>query len=103
MACEDYEVKNYICTQNLADARMSFRIRSKCVNTVKTMFSSDWDNIKTSHMCPSHQESPKLDLLSHWANCGEYEKFKKNRSLSIETDLLDFYRDIIKFRMEGLK
>ena len=84
LACEDYKLKDYFCNMNLADARMKFRIRSKCVNTVKTMFPSDWGNIKTNHMCPSHQESPILDLPSRWANCSEYENFKKNRSLSRE-------------------
>ena len=103
LACEEFKLKEYFSTYNLEDARLKFRLRSNCVSPCSTMQPSDWNNIKSSHMCPHHKESPKLDLLSHWSSCPEYAKYSNNRDLSREKDLLDFYRDIIKFRMEENK
>ena len=100
LSCEEYKIKDYFSQMNLEDSRLNFRIRSQCVQTCKTMYSSDWNNIKSSHMCPSHEGSPKLDILSHWSSCSMYSKFMKNRSLSNEQDLLGFYRDVIKYRMQ---
>ena len=100
LSCEEYRMKDYFSNLNLADARLKFRIRSKCVNTCRTMYPSDENNIKAQFQC---YFCPKLDILSHWRSCPKFQHLRKNRSLSEEKDILDYYREIIQTRMEELK
>ena len=97
LACEEYKQKDYFSSLNLSRARLKFQERALCVETCRTFFTQDPKNISASFKC---FHCPINDFISHWRTCPRYETFRTNRRLSLDEDLLDYYRDIIQLRLE---
>ena len=98
LECEEYKLKDYFSQLNLADSRLKFRERSGCLNTCRVAFPSANENIKASFKC---FHCPQLDTgPNHWVNCSTYREIIKSKKLniSVETDLLTYYREIIRMR-----
>ena len=66
LACEEYERKDYFSKLNLAQSRIKFRERSKCMTTCRIDYPSDPGNIKAMFKC---FHCDKVDILSHWREC----------------------------------
>ena len=99
LACEDFEMKDYFFNLDLNRARIKFRERSKCMKTCKTHFSSDPRFLEGNYTCVSCAEG-KVDTLSHWRECVAYSKFRESRNLESDLDLVNYYQDIIKSRLD---
>ena len=98
MAVEDYKIKDYFFHFNLAKARIKFKERSNCMSTCKTHYTSDRRNIDTMFLCPQ-EKCDKIDSLSHWRMCRSYLHLRKNRNLDDDHDLMSYYQDVIKLRL----
>ena len=103
LGCENYEFKKYFHELNLADSRIKFRERSSCMKTCRTMFPSDKENIKAMFQCYASSCS-EIDILSHWKYCKVYSEIWKSKNLNLEkdSDLIRFYKEVIKSRTNEL-
>ena len=99
LAEEEYGIKEYFSELNLAEARLKFRVRAKCVKTCKMHFPSDKQNIRTMFICPENKCS-FVDSLSHWSLCESYAHLRQSRDLSDDSQLLGYYQEIINLRIE---
>ena len=99
MGCEEFEMKDYFHKLNLADSRLKFRERSRCMITCRTDYPSDNDNIRAMFKCHHCDEIDSLNL--HWKSCQAYKHLRENRNLEVDYDLCGYYRDIIKLREES--
>ena len=95
LACEEYEKKEYFNKLNLAQSRIKFRERSRCMTTCRVDYPSDPGNIKAMFQC-YHCE--KLDVLSHWRECNSYAQFRESKCLDNDADLVLYYQQIINLR-----
>ena len=95
LACEEYERKEYFNKLNLAQSRIKFRERSKCMTTCRVDYPSDPRNISAMFQC---YHCPKVDVLSHWRDCIFYAKFRESKSLENDVDLVGYYQQIINLR-----
>ena len=95
LACEDFERKDYFNQLNLAQSRLKFRERSKCMTTCKVDYPSDRDNVKSMFVC---NHCTEIDFLSHWRECPHYSEFRKSKSLDNDVDLVNYYQQIINLR-----
>ena len=101
MGNEDYEFKEYFSELNLAQARLKFRMRSGCVKFCKVLYPSDKENLKSMFICPEDQCS-SLDNVFHWSRCISYAPLRQSRNLLVESELIDYFQDIINLRSKEL-
>ena len=99
LALEECGMKEYFRTLNLSDARLKFRIRSKCVNTCQTHFPSHQGYIMNSFRCNNCSEF-EIDQLSHWHRCKLFKDKFGEIDNNDEKSIIQFYRNVIKFRHE---
>ena len=92
---EKFEVKPYFKTMTLQESRMLFSIRTNTTKTVKTCFMSDKKYANQLWKC---QNCEKIDSISHIKNCQFYEHLRENVDFSKETDLVNYFIEIIKLR-----
>ena len=97
LASEDFELKSYFITLNLADSRLKHRERSKCMKSCRTHFPSDANNIREMFRCSSCNE---IDGLNHWKTSKCYEHLREGKNLDLDAELCEFYRGVIKQREE---
>ena len=95
LTCEDFQLKSYFLSLNLADSRLKFRERSKCKKSCRTHFPSDVNNIREMFRCASCNE---IDGLDHWKTSKCYEHLREGKNLDLDADLCEFYRGVIKYR-----
>ena len=91
LSSEEPGVKEYFKNLDLAGSRIKFKERSGCMTTCKASFLSQ--NL-TSMFCTFCQ-SKSICNLSHWRRCNGYSKFRISRNLSLDSDIVAYYRDII--------
>ena len=92
---EDYELKPYIQSMNLYDARMMFRVRARMVKC-KMNFSSDKGNSGSLWRCESCMSN--IDTQSHVLWCPAYAQFREGKSLSSSQDLVEYFRKVLAVR-----
>ena len=99
--CEDYKVKDYFHTLNLADSRVKFRERAGCLKTCRVSFPSARENLEARYLC--HHCSQLDTGPRHWVNCNVYSQIiaKKGLNLSLDIDMISFYREIIHMRTKS--
>ena len=95
LACEEYTRKEYFSKLNLAQSRIKFRERNKCMTTCRVDYPSDLANIKAMFQC---FHCDQIDTLSHWRECQMYAKFRESKSFDHDEDLVAYYQQIINFR-----
>ena len=101
LACEEYERKDYFNKLNLAQSRLMFRSRSRCMPTCRMNYPSDQNNIKALFKC-HHCHHVDRGGGSHWLECSFYAKFRISKSLDDDVDLLKYYQQIINLRQSEL-
>lgn len=102
---EKFERKSYLYELNLENARMMFKIKSKVVPTIRKNFSQKYE--KKSLSCQScknmsNKESPPPeDTQNHVvSDCPAFEHLRVNRDMSNDADLAEFFKEVIKHRLE---
>ena len=100
LSTESFELKPYFKDLKLSLARVKFRERVNCMTSCRSHFPSDQTNIREVFQCPEELCS-KIDTLNHWRECHAYEHLRKGKSLSVETELLEYYKRIIEHRLSN--
>ena len=92
---EKYELKEYMKTMNLYDARMKFSIRSKMVKKVAFNYSSD---PKYSAQLWHCTHCDRMDSQTHILSCDSYQYLRNGKDLSSDKDLVTYFREVISLR-----
>ena len=88
---EEYEVKEYLKTMKMNDARTFFRIRTK----FKMNQSSDKMNRSSLWQCTG---CGNVDTQSHIIWCPAYKDLREGKSLTSDSDLVEYYRKVLFIR-----
>ena len=99
LALGDFGLKEYFRSLNLSDSRLNFRVRSKCVKTCQSHFTSDLNYAMNSFRCINCSEF-EIDQLSHWHRCHFFKNMFEKINSNDEKSVLQFYRNVIKFRQD---
>ena len=95
---EKFGCKDYIREMKIDDARAMFKIRSNMLPTVQMNFMSERkfaDNGWTCSGC-----SIRKDSQQHLLICPGYADLRVGRNLKSDSDLVAYYRDILKRRQD---
>ena len=92
---EEFKMKPYLTQLQLDQARDNFRLRSFMTKTVKMNFPSDAGYRKDLWKC---YHCPNIDTQSHIRYCPAYEKFRTNKDLDNDQDLVKYFREVIDMR-----
>ena len=99
LASENFQLRPYFLSLNLADLRLKHQERSKCMQTCRTHFPSDQANISEMFRCFSCNE---IDGLAHWKTSDCYRQLREGKSLDQDEELCEFYRNVIKLRQKNI-
>ena len=94
---DSFKLKSYFHDLKVDDARLKFKLVSSMTPTVKMNFQSD--RIYTAKLWACSGCGTKRDTQQHILNCEAYEKVRSNRDLSNDTDLVNYFRDVINLRV----
>ena len=97
LALEEFKLKEYFTELTLENARIKYRERSSTMNSCRSHYSNCKENISKLFRCFHCME---IDSLFHWKNSECYKELRKNRDLSQDSQLVQFYREIISIRKE---
>ena len=109
MKNEHCELKSYMVNLNLHDARMRFKIRAQMTPTIQMNFKNDpafKANLWTCSGCyprTKHtvtEQTRTDDTQSHVLICDSYADLRKDKDLSDDKDLVDFFVAVISRRMK---
>ena len=100
---EEYEMKYYLKTMKLEQARIMFSLRTKTTKFIKSHFFSDKKYASQLWKCST--ECDKIDTIQHIAfACPKYEHLKRDKDLqNNDVDLVNFFQDVIKLREDEAK
>ena len=94
---EQYELKPYLKTMNLCDARTMFRIRSQMILQVKLSCMNDEVYANENYAC---EECGCISSYSHIKWCPGYEHLRKYKDLNNPTHLVHYFQEVMKLRDE---
>ena len=92
---EKFEMKSYLKEMNLADARLRFSLRAKMTRTVMMNFKAVPEFKKKGWKCEAFGE---LDTQEHIMVCPSYLHLRSGKVLSNDTDVVEYFRQIIHIR-----
>ena len=95
MSDENFEIKDYLKTLNLPDARIKFAIRSKMTKTVQMNFKGN-PKFAENHWKCQHCFTP--DTQEHILRCPCYQHLRVGKEMSSDKDLVDYFRKVINLR-----
>ena len=98
---EKFEVKSYLTNLNVSDARLKFKIISHMVPTIKMNFQSEpayARNLWACDICLIENGIGLRDSQSHILICPAYESFRHGKNLECDSDLVDYYKLVLKER-----
>ena len=98
LSCEEFGLMEYFSTLNLADSRIKFKERCNTMTGCLLSYPSNIEYIRLSFSCPQCGEVDSLTF--HWKPCLSYASLRHNRNLLLDSDLVGYYRDIIRLREE---
>ena len=101
LALEEFGLKQYFLSLNLADRRLKFQERNKCMFTRRSHFPSDRDNIRESFQCVGC-ETLEIDQLSHWFTCNSFPNLRKKIKPNDDKSIVELYRSVINQRQNQL-
>ena len=104
---ENCKEKEYLSSMYLTQARLNFKIRAKMTPTVQMNFMSDQkfsNNLWSCVGCQSVSQTGKvkrmMDSQAHILLCSAYKDLRKDKELTNEKDLVDYFSLVIKRRLE---
>ena len=100
---DDFSLKKYFLNLNVSDARLRFKIASFMTPSVKMNFPSD--NVFAKQLwacegCTGDSDVGIRDTQHHILNCRAYVDFRKGKNFSSDTDLVDYFKLVLKKRSE---
>ena len=95
LSLEKFEMKQYFKDLSLENSRMKLRERSLMMNYCRSHYHNDRKNISKNYRCFHCME---IDSLEHWRYSKCYENMRKNKDLSQDIHLVQFYLQIIELR-----
>ena len=95
---EKFEIKDYLKTLNLPDARLKFSLRIKMTKTVQMNFKGNPRYVKNGWKC---LECNTSDTQDHIVRCRSYQDIRIGKDLNSDKDLVDYFREVIKMRGEA--
>ena len=92
---EDYKIKDYLTSLNIADARLKFALRTCMTRTVKSNFKNDPIFKSNNWKC---QNCQVLDTQEHIVHCPVYSSIRTGKDLHKDKDLVEYFRKVINIR-----
>ena len=92
---EDYEMKKYLASLNIADARLKFALRTCMTKTIQANYKGDPDFRANNWKC---QECQVLDTQDHVVRCPVYLNLRTGKDLENDKDLVEYFRKVINIR-----
>ena len=96
---EIFTRKGYLSNLNVSDARIRFRISSHMIQTVKMNFQSEPTYRDDLWSCIS---CGKIDTQQHLLYCEGYSSFRQDKNLSLDADLVGYFKCILQHRLDNL-
>ena len=78
---------------------MLFSLRSRMTETVKANFKGRPEYRKTGWKCEACNSSE--DTQDHIMQCISYENLRKGKNLTIDSDLVKYFRQVINLRLRN--
>ena len=94
---ENLEVKDYVKSMKLRDARTLFRIRSGMINVKMNMK----NNLKYSMDLWRCDDCRSMDSQSHIIWCPAYAELREGKDISCDRDLVTYYQQVLKLREDN--
>ena len=94
MKNENFEERDYLNKMNMHDARLHFRIRTKTIKC-KMNQPSDRFNKENLWRCPA---CGNIDTQKHIKWCPAFKELREGRSLNSDSDLVGYFKDVLKIR-----
>ena len=95
LSLESFEMKDYLRNMNLVDARLKFSIRAKMTTSVMMNYKGMAEFKKVGWKC---QECDEPDTQEHILICPQFEHIRRDKILSYDNDLVDYFRKVISIR-----
>ena len=94
---EPFEMKQYFHDLTLQDARMKFALDTEMLRGIKAHFSSEPKFEERLWKCDF---CLRIESIRHIKICPFFENERKNRDLNDQMDLISYFKDVMKIRME---
>ena len=94
---EQFEMKEYMKTKVIEDARMMFKIRSKMVD-VKWNFKNDARYKAELWFCDGCKET--IETQAHVMHCPAYENLIVGMSPQSDKDIVEYFRKVLQIRLK---
>ena len=98
MSLEEFGIKEYFKKLNLELGRIRFRVRAKMMTSCSTHYPGEEENIKRMFQCV--HPCGRIDSLQTWESCPFYSSLKESKNLEDDEELCQFYKSVIRKRME---
>jgi hypothetical protein len=92
---ETCDIKSYMKSLNLPEARMKFAIRSQMTRMVQMNFKRDPGYTKNHWKC---QDCFTPDTQEHIIRCPSYQHLRTGKDLSSDKDLVQYFREVLSLR-----
>ena len=103
---EHCEMKNYMVSLNLYNARLRFKIRSKMTPTIQMNFKNDpvykanlWTCLGCARSKNTVVDLACKDTQAHVLACEGYEDLREGKNLDDDKDLVEYFSAVIRRRM----
>ena len=97
---EDVRRKEYFGEKSLEDTRLLFRIRTRMVD-LKANFKNKPAFKKDGWTCEGCWK--EVESHGHVISCQAYEHVREGKDLDSDTDLVQFFKEVLKIRMKKMK
>ena len=95
MKDEPFEVKDYLTSMTLTDARTMFSLKSKMTKTVKYHFRNDKGYAARMWSCDTCQ---RVDSINHIKVCPSYDHLRYEKDLKDDKDLVHYFQQVLAMR-----
>ena len=92
--------KDYFNQKSFEDTRLLFRIITRMVD-LKANFKNKPAFRKYGWICEGCQK--EVETNAHVMSCETYTLIREGKDLKKDKDLVDFFREVLKLRMQKLK
>ena len=92
---ENCDLKEYMRSLNLPDARLKFALRSKMTKNVQMNYKGEPKFMKNGWKC---QDCNVPDTQDHIIRCPSYKELREGKNLDSDKDLVEYFRRIIQIR-----
>ena len=106
MENDSFRVKPYFSSLYSTDARLRFKIDCGMTPTIKMNFQSDQQHVRDLWTCPGCSEPGDVmgsrDTQRHVMVCPGYQEFREDKDLSQDKDIVDYFKQVIKHRLDNV-